>query len=69
MSLRPDGSYRCDRCGGSAGNGGVLDAATLVDIQFLDDGNAVPRNLHLCRANDCAAAVVAKANFPDYFTS
>jgi hypothetical protein len=67
MSLRPDGSYMCDRCGGSAGHGGVMDAAALIDMVFNEDGSAIPRNYHLCRVNGCATAVLSPANLPAYF--
>lgn len=43
MSLRPDGTYRCDRCDGELTNGGVHEAAvvsTLLDDQLV--------TLHFC---------------------
>lgn len=47
MSLRPDGSYRCDRCGQLLENGGVQEAAIVSDLD--PDQPAAPRILHLCR--------------------
>lgn len=47
MSLRPDGSYRCDKCGADVGNGGVHTAAVISDLDPAG-GNVTPRVLHLC---------------------
>lgn len=71
MSLQPDGSYRCDRCGGSAGHGGVLDCAVVLDVvvDLVGDTGATPRNFHLCRVNGCAPAVLSPANLPAFFAS
>jgi hypothetical protein len=33
MSLRPDGSYRCDRCDTDVENGSVQFAAVVSDLQ------------------------------------
>lgn len=48
MSLRPDGAYRCDRCGADVGNAGVYMCAVISDIE--PENPAQPRVLHLCRA-------------------
>lgn len=48
MSLRPDGSYRCDRCGADVGNGGVQVSAVISDTD-PDHDNLTPRRLDLCR--------------------
>lgn len=48
MSLRADGSYRCDRCGVDVVNGGVLHAAVISDLDPDQPGTV--RVLHLCRA-------------------
>lgn len=69
MSLQPDGSYRCDRCGGPAGNGGVIDCAIVVDAVFGNDQSIEPRNLHLCRINHCATIVLAPANLPAFYAT
>lgn len=47
MSLRGDGSYRCDRCGADVGNGGIQEAAHIADLD--PDHPTVIRSLHLCR--------------------
>lgn len=70
MSLRPDGSYRCDRCGVDVGNGGVVHAAVISDVQPTDP--ARPRVLHLCRnARDgaptgCVGNVLGPGTLADY---
>lgn len=48
MSLLPDGSYECDRCGVSVGNGSVQECAVITDTDPAT-GNRTPRQLHLCR--------------------
>ena len=59
MSLRDDGTYRCDTCDGDLGNAGVDVAAMVADLD-PDDPTTV-RNLHFCRVpqtgapNGCAA--------------
>lgn len=66
MSLRPDGTYRCDRCGVDVGNGGVHLAAIVADLD-PNDPTAV-RNLHFCRQSNagapdgCAAHLLTRAN-------
>jgi hypothetical protein len=47
VSLRADGTYRCDRCGTDVGNGGVQQAALIADLE-PDDPTRL-RHLHLCR--------------------
>lgn len=73
MSSNPDGTATCDRCGQSAGNGGVTDALVLVDVNFT---TGAPMSYHLCRTvgrlnNDgvrcCDTAldhIPAAANYP-----
>lgn len=46
MSRRPDGTYRCDRCGADVGNGGVQSAAVIADTDPADPTSL--RHLHLC---------------------
>lgn len=48
MSLQPDNTYACDRCGTDVGNGGIYEAATVSDLH--PDNDNLPRVLHLCRA-------------------
>lgn len=43
-----DGTYHCDRCGVSVGNGSVQNAAVISDISQTPDG-AVPQRFDLCR--------------------
>ena len=68
MSLRSDGSYCCDRCGGDVGNGGVHLAAVVSDMD--DAGQA--RVLHFCRQprkgapHGCAAHILSPANTAAY---
>lgn len=73
MSLRGDGSYRCDRCGADVGNGGVREAAIVSDLHPDVDGEVLVR--HLCRAardgapNGCAGLHVGPATLADYYES
>lgn len=61
-----DGLTSCDRCGGTAGNGGVVDAVVLSDLDHATGGIV---NLHFCRqpqgkdgrARTCADIVVTTA--------
>lgn len=70
MSLRPDGTYRCDRCGTDVGNAGVTSAAIISDLQPDDPGSV--RVLHLCREpqdgapNGCASHVLGPGTLADY---
>ena len=67
MSLRPDGSYRCDRCGADVGNGAVTEAAIVSDVE---DGAV--RVLHFCRQprdsapNGCAGRLLSASMLADY---
>lgn len=47
MSLRADGTYRCDRCGVGVGNGDVQTAAKIITMD--PDRPGEPLILHLCR--------------------
>lgn len=70
MSLRPDGTYRCDSCGIDVGNGGVLMAAVVSDLD--PDVPGTVRVLHLCRApregapHGCAGNALSPAALADY---
>lgn len=63
MSLAPNGSTVCDRCGGDCGNGSLDMAAIVSDLERNEKNETVPgmiRVLHLCRANGCANRVLTK---------
>lgn len=47
MSLRGDGSYRCDRCGKDVGNGGIRLSVQVSDLDPTFPGSI--RLLHFCR--------------------
>lgn len=64
MSLRSDGTYRCDRCGTKLENGGVHEAAILSDLDA--EGRVIV--LHFCRVNGCDRKVASKRNLADYNT-
>lgn len=65
MSLRTDGSYRCDRCNVDVGNAAVTECAIITDLDPDDAGEL--RYLHLCRAprdgapNGCVGNVFGDA--------
>lgn len=72
MSLRPDGSYRCDRCGADVGNAGVTIALIVSDV---DPDTGLVRVLHFCREpnpgapDGCAAHLLIPSNLTDYLAS
>lgn len=68
MSLRLDGSYRCDRCDRDVGNGAVTEAAIVVTLsEPEEDEPAYPITLHLCRVpheqapTGCAGHVLSES--------
>lgn len=63
MSLRPDGTYRCDRCGLRLENGGVHEAAIVSDLNLDRPGDV--RVLHLCRAERDGAPTGCVGNVLD----
>ena len=71
MSLRPDGTYRCDRCGIDVGNGGVQDAVFISDLE--PDNPTETRRLHLCRVTvkgaprGCAGLALGPVTLADYY--
>lgn len=75
MSRRPDGVYRCDRCGRDVGNAAVSECAVVADIERLEDGSFIPRNLHFCRVENpgapagCAEHLLIPSNLEDYLNS
>ena len=66
MSLRPDGSYRCDRCGADVGNGAVFSAVVVVDLD--PDAPGQMRQLHWCR-DTCAAVVLNADALADWYAT
>lgn len=68
MSLRPDGSYRCDRCDVDVDNGGVHVAAVVSDM----DETGAARVLHFCRRpakgapHGCAGRLLSPSNLAAY---
>lgn len=68
MSLRLDGTYRCDRCGKDIGNAAVTVCA--VTSTLTADGQA--QVYHHCREpnpgapNGCAEHVLVPSNLADF---
>jgi hypothetical protein len=65
MSLNANGTTSCDKCGADVGNGSLLEAAIVSDLERDADNEPIPgriRVLHLCRAqfNGCANRVLTK---------
>lgn len=73
MSLRADGTYRCDRCGLDVGNGGVFMAAYISDLDPTNPTEA--RQLHLCREErddaprGCVGLVLGDEALADYYAA
>jgi hypothetical protein len=73
VSLRPDGTYRCDRCGTDVDNGSVQAAAVISDLE--PDDPSRPRVLHLCRASrdgaphGCVGNVLGPGTLANYYES
>lgn len=65
MSLRPDGTYRCDRSGRELENGGVHEAAILTTLD--EDGGVVV--FHFCHEDGCSKKVASTRNLADYIES
>lgn len=67
MSLRSDGTYRCDRCGADVGNGAVTEAAVVSDVE-----GAAVRVLHFCRRpvkgapHGCAGRLLSPSMLADW---
>lgn len=47
MTMLSENKFECDKCGADCGNGGVLSALVLSDIDPDRPGHV--RNLHFCR--------------------
>lgn len=79
MSLRPDGTYHCDRCGISVGNAAVTECSIVSDMKMTDYGDGLvvptPRQLHFCRVpnagapDGCTEHLLVPSNLADYLTS
>lgn len=77
MSLRPDGSYRCDHCDTDVENGSVQHAAVISDLEPVPDTDvsARPRVLHLCRTkrkgapHGCAGLVLGPRTLKAYYAA
>lgn len=75
MSLRPDGTYHCDRCGNDIGNAGYLDAMTISGGD-PDNNLRTARVLHLCLTRDdtgvvtggCQGVVLDHSALADYYS-
>lgn len=70
MSLRADGTYRCDRCGIDVGNAAMTECARICDMDPDKPGEL--RYLHLCRAprdgapNGCVGNVLGDGTLSDW---
>ena len=73
MSREADGKFYCDRDGVEVGNGGVLEALVVSDLD--PDNPGMVRNLHFCRdrrAEDgslvkgCARKVLSSSNMAHF---
>lgn len=74
MSLRSDGTYRCDDCGLDVGNAAVTECAIVSTIAHTDDGPVV-LVLHFCRVprdgapEGCAAHLLTPSHLTNYNAS
>jgi hypothetical protein len=75
VSLRPDGSHRCDRCGRDVGNGSSQESTVVITIVEVDSGGITaptPITLNFCREarpdfpRGCTGRVLSDANLADY---
>lgn len=70
MSLRTDGTYRCDRCGADVGNAGVQQAAKITTLDPADPTRLI--YLDLCRQprdgapRGCEGNVLGPATLADW---
>lgn len=58
MSRRADGGFECDKCGEDVGNGGVLAALVVSDLD--PDNPGMVRSLHFCRDREDKTGTVIK---------
>jgi ribosomal protein S14 len=71
VSLRADGSRRCDRCGADLGNGGIDLCARITDLE-PDDPTQL-RYLELCRQpregapRGCVGNVLGPGTLANYY--
>lgn len=75
MSLRSDGSYRCDRCGTDVGNGSAQESTVVVMVDLVDAGGLTvptPVTLNFCLQprpdfpRGCTGRVLSDSNLTDY---
>lgn len=75
MSLRPDGTYRCDRSGHDVGNAAVTQCASVSTILTEADGTPRVQVFHFCRVpnpgapDGCADHVLVPSNLADYLAA
>lgn len=67
MSRRADGTDRCDRCDQLLPNDGIFSAAVASDLHPFRPGES--RQLHWCRENGCAVAVLNPENLAAWLAS
>lgn len=73
MSVDPDGSYSCDRCGADVQNGAITVASVAGDLIEVDGGQTVV-NYHFCRDREengekvlgCTRKVLSARNLEHY---
>ena len=56
MTMNPDGSAVCDRCGADCKGGGVIDAVVVGDLDPDQPGHVI--NYHFCRDREDGSTVV-----------
>jgi hypothetical protein len=75
VSLRPDGTYRCDRCGADCGNGSSQVCTVVVTVVEVDSGGITiptPITLHFCIQprpefpRGCTGRVLSDSNLTNY---
>lgn len=72
MSLRSDGTYRCDRCNSQLANGGVTESAVIATLEDDGQGGTSAITLHLCRQpakgrpHGCASHLLTERSLAAY---
>lgn len=70
-----DGTFSCDRCGASCGNGGVADCVVVSAMDPVHEGMVI--NFHFCRDREedgkavkgCAGKVLSARNLQHYWST